>query len=78
LKAVPFRSSSACVFATRVLVGLMAARTQNQRFANGVVIQVQTGFFVTRLAAIATDIPWKSHVYEKDRVVIQEGLHRKS
>jgi hypothetical protein len=71
-------SSGTCALAIRVLVSLMAAGTQDQRFADRVVIQVQTGFFVTRLAAVATDVTWEPNVHEKDRVVVQEGLHRQS
>jgi len=55
----------------------MTAATQDQRFANRVVVQVQTGFLIASLAAITPHVARQPEVDEKDRVVVQKGFHRR-
>jgi hypothetical protein len=50
----------------------MTTGAQDQRFANGVVIQVQTRFLIARLAAVTTNFTGQPDVDEKDRVLVQK------
>jgi hypothetical protein len=49
---------------------MMTTGTQDQRFTNRVVIQVQTRFLIAPFATVAADFAWKLEIDEKDGVVI--------
>jgi hypothetical protein len=68
--------SGSGAFATHALVGLMTTGTQDQGFANRIVVQIEAGFLITCLAGIAPHLAWQPHINEKDRVVVQKRLHR--